>query len=73
MTQNKEEKIISLVEEYFDGSISDDIALLLENKGESHIYEAEYESKEKNRTQVNTYDMWNSCVSYCTCSDVRQF
>ena len=52
MTQNKEEKIISLVEEYFDGSISDAIALLLENKGESHIYKAEYESKEKNKATL---------------------
>lgn len=64
MTQNKEEKIISLVEEYFDGSISDAIALLLENKGESHIYKAEYESKEKNRTQELEIEIWESTSDY---------
>ena len=64
MTQNKEEKIISLVGEYFDGSISDAIALFLENKGESHIYKAEYESKEKNRTQELEIEIWESTSDY---------
>lgn len=33
MRQNKEEKIISLVEEYFGGNIRDAIALFLEHEG----------------------------------------
>ena len=64
MKQNKEEKIISLVEEYFDGSISDAIALFSENKGDTHIYKAEYESKEKNRTQELEIEVWESTSDY---------
>ena len=64
MRQNKEEKIISLVEEYFGGNIRDAIALFLEHEGGSHIYKAEYESKEKNRTQELEIEVWESTSDY---------
>ena len=64
MKQNKEEKIISLVEEYFDGSISDAITLFLEHEDWSPIYKAEYESKEKNRTQELEIAVWESTSDY---------
>lgn len=64
MKQNKEEKIISLVEEYFGGSISDAIALFQKNDSWSYIYKAEYESKEKNRTQELEIEIWESTSDY---------
>ena len=64
MKQNKEEKIISLVEEYFGGSISDAIALFQKNDSWSYIYKAEYESKEKNRTQELEIEIWEATSDY---------
>lgn len=65
MKQNKEERVIELVRDYFDGNIEDAIKLFLEFKGEStHVYTAEYESDEKERTQELTIDFWEGTYDY---------